>query len=50
VLQRLNIVVGQELGEPIAPLHRQNRRQGIELERASGCGVGALMSFMTGTL
>src|SRR5260221_13358610 len=35
-----DVVVGQELGEPVAPLHRQNGRQGVELQRPPSFGVG----------
>jgi hypothetical protein len=35
-----DVVVGQESGEPIAPLHRQNRGERVELERALGFGIG----------
>jgi len=29
-----DVVVGQNLAEAIAPVHRQDRRQGVEFERA----------------
>ena len=34
MLEGRDIVVGQYLGEAIAPVHRQDRRQGVEFERA----------------
>ena len=40
MLQRRDVVVGQEFGEPVAPLHRQDRRERIELQRAPGLGIG----------
>jgi hypothetical protein len=40
MLQRRDVVVGEEFGEPIAPLHRQDRGQRVELQRAPGFGVG----------
>ena len=30
-----DVVVGQNLGEAIAPVHRQDRRQGVEFQRAT---------------
>ena len=36
MLEGRDVVIGQNLGEPIAPVHRQDRRQGIELEGAAG--------------
>lgn len=41
VLQRFDVVVGQERGEPVAPFHRQDRQERIELQRPPGFGGGA---------
>jgi hypothetical protein len=38
MLQRCDVIVGEEFGEPIAPLHRQDRRQRVELEGPPGFG------------
>ena len=40
VFQRRDVVVGQEFGEPVAPFHRQDRRERIELQRATALGIG----------
>jgi len=40
VLQRGGILTGQEFGESVAPLHRQDRRQRIELQGSSHFRVG----------
>jgi hypothetical protein len=40
VLQRCDVVDRQEFGEPVAPLHREDRGQGVELERPRGFVVG----------
>ncbi len=40
VLQRFDVVVGQERGEPVTPFHRQDRRERIEPQRPPGFGVG----------
>jgi hypothetical protein len=40
MLQRFDVIVGEELGEPIAPRHRQDRGQRVELEGAPGFGIG----------
>ena len=36
MFERRDVVVGQKLGEPVAPVHRQDRGEGVELERAAG--------------
>ena len=35
MLEGRDVVVGQNLGEAIAPVHRQDRRQGVEFQRAT---------------
>jgi hypothetical protein len=34
-----DVVVGQDLGEPVAPVHRRDRREGVELEGAPRDGI-----------
>ena len=51
MLEGRDVVVGQNLGEAIAPVHRQDRRQGVEFERAprqriAGAGQGRDRSWL----
>ena len=39
VLEGLDIIIGEEPGEPIAPVHGQDRRERIEFERAPGLRI-----------
>jgi hypothetical protein len=41
MLQGRNIVIGEQLGEAIAPIHRQNGRQRVELQRATSLRISA---------
>jgi len=39
VLERLDVVIGQNLAEAIASIHRQDRRQSIELKHSARLGI-----------
>ena len=41
VFERRDVVVGQNLGEPVAPIDRQDGGEGVELQRPAGFGIGA---------
>ncbi len=40
VFERCDVVVGQDLGEAVAPIHRQDGGEGVELQRPAGFGIG----------
>jgi hypothetical protein len=40
VFERGDVVVGQDLGEAVAPIHRQDGGEGVELQRPAGFGIG----------
>ena len=40
VFERCDVVVGKDLGEAVAPIHRQDGGKGVELQRPAGFGIG----------
>ena len=40
VFERGDVVVGENLGEPVAPIDRQDGGEGVELQRPAGFGIG----------
>ena len=39
MLEGLDVIIGEEPGEPIAPVHGQDRRERIEFERTPGLRI-----------
>ena len=41
MFERGDVVVGENLGEPVAAIHRQDGGERVELEGSAGFGIGA---------